>query len=56
MTIKTGRFVFVGTTNEDDAVPADPTGNRRWVPIPIKGRRSSPRDRNTGPDPGSVVG
>ena len=32
------RFVFVGTTNEREALPADPSGNRRWVPIPVKGR------------------
>ena len=28
--------VLVGTSNEAHALPNDPSGNRRWLPIPIK--------------------
>lgn len=31
------RFVFVGTTNSDSALPNDPSGNWRFVPVEIEG-------------------
>ena len=29
------RFVLVGSANEDACLPNDPTGNRRWLAVPI---------------------
>ena len=30
--------IFVGTANDEDVLPNDPTGNRRFVAIPIPGK------------------
>ena len=30
------RFVVIGTTNSDRPLPADATGNRRWLVVPLK--------------------
>lgn len=32
--------VFIGTTNNADFLPADPTGNRRFIPLPCNGRKA----------------
>lgn len=37
-------FILVGATNNRDFL-RDPTGNRRFMPIPVKGVVSSPEDR-----------
>ena len=29
------RFVMVGTTNNESDLPNDPSGNRRFVPVPL---------------------
>ena len=31
------RFVLVGTDNDAQCLPNDPTGNRRWIPVPVSG-------------------
>ena len=31
------RYAVVGSTNERESLPNDPTGNRRWVPVEING-------------------
>ena len=33
------RCVLVGTTNERESLPNDPSGNRRFCPVPVAGRR-----------------
>ena len=44
------RCIFVGTSNDDECLPNDPTGNRRFVPVPlIRGSHVEPsadRDRD----------
>jgi len=35
--------VIVGTSNEQNCLPNDPTGNRRFLPIPISGQADTPQ-------------
>jgi len=38
------RAVFIGTSNDDSALPNDPTGNRRFVAVPCPGNGTRSRD------------
>ena len=40
------RFIIVGTTNEEESLPNDPTGNRRFIPIKITKRMDLDKLKN----------
>ena len=38
------RWIAFATTNREDSIPNDPTGNRRLVPVALKGRKRRPEE------------